>query len=93
MIIRLLALASLAIAPATLPAPVAIAQSTGAVRAPSAGVPTTASAPTRIVVDPPLAEPLSRGVVFTLVNPDHQPLGRSVVEFVIPPREAAPKGH
>ena len=29
---------------------------------------------------------------ITLVNPNHQPLGRSVVEFVIPPRDAAPKG-
>lgn len=30
---------------------------------------------------------------ITLVNPNHQPLGRSVVEFVIPPRDAAPKSH
>src|SRR5688572_25210559 len=29
----------------------------------------------------------------TLVNPNHQPLGRSVVEFVIPPGDAAPKSH
>jgi hypothetical protein len=118
-------------------------------------VPVTASPPAaKIVVDPPLAEPLSRGVVFipyrtenlllvpvfgpkavevsppighlhvaldgapwgwgntsgepliifglpagphkleiTLVNPNHQPLGRTVVEFVIPPRDAAPKSH
>jgi len=48
MIIRLLAFAGLTIAPVTLPAPVAMAQSTGAVLAPSAGVPTTASAPARI---------------------------------------------
>jgi hypothetical protein len=30
---------------------------------------------------------------ITLVNPNHQPLARSVVEFVIPPRDAAPKSH
>ena len=30
---------------------------------------------------------------ITLVNPNHQPLGRSVVQFVIPPRDAAPKSH
>ena len=30
---------------------------------------------------------------ITLVNPNHQPLARSVVEFVIPPRDAAAKGH
>ena len=108
----------------------------------------------RIAVDPPLAEPLSRGVVFinyrsehlllvpvfgpkalevspslghlhvtldgspwgwgntsgepviifglpagphrleiTLVNANHQPLDRSVMEFVIPPRDAAAKSH
>jgi Family of unknown function (DUF6130) len=138
MIIRLLALASLATPLVALSAPVAMAQSTTEVLAPAAA---------RIVVDPPLAEPLSRGVVFihyrtenlllvpvfgpkalevsppighlhvaldgaawgwgntsgepliifglpagphkleiTLVNPNHQPLGRSVVEFVIPQR-------
>ena len=147
MITRLLAFAGLAIAPVTLPPPVAMAQSPGAVLAPSAGLPMTASAAARIVVDRPLAEPLSRGVVFihyrtenlqlvpvfgpkavevsppighlhvaldgaswgwgntsgepliifglpagphkleiTLVNPNHQPLSRTVVEFVIPPQ-------
>jgi hypothetical protein len=30
---------------------------------------------------------------ITLVNPNHQPLDRSVVEFVIPPRDAAAKGY
>jgi hypothetical protein len=138
-----------------LSAPVAMAQSSTEMLAPTAVVPLTASAPAaKIVVDPPLAEPLSRGVVFiryrtdnlllvpvfgpkalevsppighlhialngapwgwgntsgepliifglpagphkleiTLVNPNHQPLGRSVVEFVIPPRDAAAKGY
>jgi hypothetical protein len=76
-----------------------MAQSTGAVRAPSAGVPTTASAPARIMVDPPLAELLSRGVVFIHYRTENLllvpvfGLGRSVVKFVISPREAAPKGH
>ena len=75
MIIRLLALAGLAFALVALPAPVAMAQSAGPVRAPAAVVPAavvpaavvplTASPPAaRIAVDPPLAEPLSRGVVF-----------------------------
>ncbi|HET9386198.1 MAG TPA: DUF6130 family protein [Gemmatimonadales bacterium] len=148
MIIRVLALAGLAIALVALPPTVAMAQSTTEALAPAAVVPLTASPPAaRIVLDPPLAEPLSRGVVFihyrtehlllvpvfgpkalevsppighlhvaldgapwgwgntsgepliifglpagphkleiTLVNPNHQPLGRSVVEFVIPPR-------
>ena len=155
MIIRLLALAGLAIALVALPPTVAMAQSTTEALAPAAVVPLTASPPAaQIVVDLPLAEPLSRGVVFihyrtenlllvpvfgpkalevsppighlhvaldgapwgwgntsgepliifglpagphkleiTLVNPNHQPLGRSVVEFVIPPRDAAPKSH
>ena len=153
MIIRSLALASLATPLLALSAPAAMAQSTTAPLAPAVAAPLTASAPApRLVIDPPLAEPLSRGVVFihyrtenlllvpvfgpkavevsppighlhvaldgapwgwgntsgepliifglpagphkleiTLVNPNHQPLGRSVVEFVIPPRDAAPK--
>ena len=153
MMIRLLALAGLAIAPITLSVPLAVAQSPRELRAPTAVMPLTVSPPAAtIVVDPPLAEPLSRGVVFihyrtehlllvpvfgpkavevsppighlhvavdgaawgwgntsgepliifglpagphkleiTLVNPNHQPLGRSVVEFVVPPRNAAPK--
>ena len=131
-----------------------MAQSITEVPAPSAVVPLTAAPPAaKIAFDPPLAEPLGRGVVFihyrtenlllvpvfgpkavevsppighhhvaldgaswgwgntsgepliifglpagphkleiTLVNPNHQPLGRSVVEFVIPPRDAAAKG-
>ena len=143
MITRLLVVAGVSTALVALSMPVAMAQST------------TASPPAaKIVIDPPLAEPLRRGVVFinyrtenlvlvpvfgakaaevsppighlqvavdgapwgwgntsgepliifglpagphtlqiTLVNPNHQPLGRSVVEFVIPPREAAPKSH
>lgn len=155
MIIRLLALAGLATPLVALSASVAMAQSTTEVLAQAVVVPLMASAPAaKIVVDPPLAEPLSRGVVFihyrtenlllvpvfgpkavevsppighvhvaldgaswgwgntsgepliifglpagphtleiTLVNPNHQPLGRSVVEFVIPLRDAAPKGH
>ena len=154
MIIRLLALAGLATPLVALSAPVVMAQSIAEVLAPAAVVPLTASPPAaKIVFDPPLAEPLSRGVVFihyrtenlllvpvfgpkalevsppighlhvaldgapwgwgntsgepliifglpagphkldiTLVNPNHQALGRSVVEFVIPPRDAAPKG-
>jgi hypothetical protein len=152
--IRLLALAGLAIALATVPSPVAMAQSPGEVRAAAAVAPATPSAPARIVVDPPLAEPLSRGVVFmhyrtenlilvpvfgpkaaelspaighlhvaldgaawgwgntsgeplilfglppgphkleiTIVNANHQPLHRSVMEFVIPLRDAAAKSH
>src|SRR5688572_16638915 len=153
MIIRLLALAGLATALVALSVPVAMAQSPTEVLAAAAAVPLTASPPAaKIVIDPPLAEPLSRGVVFinyrtenlllvpvfgpkavevsppighlhvaldgaawgwgntsgepliifglpagphqleiTLVNPNHQPLGRSVVEFVVPPRNAAPK--
>jgi hypothetical protein len=151
---RLLALAGLAIALGTLPASVAMAQAPSEARAPAAAVSTIASAPAKIVLDSPLAEPLSRGVVFihyrtenvllvpvfgpkaaevsppvghlhvaldgsrwgwgntsgepliifglpagphklevTLVNPNHQPLDRSVVEFVIPPRDTAPKSH
>lgn len=155
MMIRPLALAGLAMTLVTLPVPVAMAQSPREALAQAAAMPLTASPPApKIVVDPPLAEPLSRGVVFihyrtenlllvpvfgptavevsppighlhvaldgatwgwgntsgepliifglpagphkldiTLVNPNHQPLGRSVVEFVIPPRDAAPKGH
>jgi len=155
MIIRLLALAGLATALVGLSVPVAMAQSTTEVLAAATVVPLPASPPAaKIVIDPPLAEPLSRGVVFinyrtenlmlvpvfgpkavevsppighlhvaldgapwgwgntsgepliifglpagphkleiTLVNPNHQPLGRSVVEFVIPPRGAAPKSH
>ena len=147
MIIRSLALASLATPLLALSAPAAMAQSTTSPLAPAVVAPLTASAPApRLVIDPPLAEPLSRGVVFihyrsenlllvpvfgpkavevsppighlhvaldgapcgwgntsgepliifglpagphkleiTLVNPNHQPLGRSVVEFVIPP--------
>ena len=148
--VRLLALV-IATPLVALSAPVAMAQpATGA-----AVLPLTASPPVpRIVVDAPLAEPLSRGVVFiryrtedlmvvpvfgpkalemspavghlhmaldgatwgwgntsgepiiifglpagphkveiTLVSPDHQPLARSAVEFVIPPRDAAAKGH
>lgn len=135
--------------------PLAVAQPTTGVLAPTAVGGTAASPPAaRIVVDRPLAEPLSRGVVFinyrtehlllvpvfgpkalemsppighlhialdgapwgwgntsgepliifglpagphkleiTLVNPNHQPLGRSVVEFVIPPLDAAAKSH
>jgi hypothetical protein len=30
---------------------------------------------------------------ITLVNANHQPLDRSVMEFVIPPRDAAAKSH
>ena len=155
MITRLLALAGLANALVVLPASVAMAQSPGQVLAPAAVVSLTASPPAaRITVDPPLAEPLSRGVVFinyrtehlllvpvfgpkalevsppvghlhvaldgspwgwgntsgepliifglpagphkleiTLVNANHQPLDRSVMEFVIPPRDAAAKSH
>lgn len=153
--IRLLALAGLAIALIALSAPLAMAQSASEVLAP-AGVasPTASQPPARIVLDQPMAEPLSRGVVFinyraehvllvpvfgpkalevsppighlhvaldgsrwgwgntsgepliifglppgphrldvTLVNPNHQPLDRSFIEFVVPPRDAAPKGH
>ena len=157
MIIRLLALAGLATPLVALSAPVAMAQSTTEVLAPAAAVlPLPASSPAaKIVVDTPLAEPLSRGVVLihyrtenlllvpvfgpkalevspaighlhvtldgaswgwgntsggpliifglpagphklqiTLVNANHQPLDRSVVvEFVIPPRDAAAKRH
>src|SRR5688572_5024950 len=155
MIIRLLALAGLATALVALSVPVAMAQSPTEVLAQATVVPLTASpAAAKIVIDPPLAEPLSRGVVFvhyrtenlllvpvfgpkaaevsppighlhvaldgaswgwgntsgepviifglppgphkleiTLVNPNHQPLGRSAVEFVIPPRHALPKSH
>ena len=153
MIMRLLALAGVATVLVALSVPVAMAQSSTEVLAAAGAVPLTASPPAaKIVIDPPLAEPLSRGVVFihyrtenlvlvpvfgpkavevsppighlhvaldgaswgwgntsgepliifglpagphklqiTLVNPNHQPLGRSVVEFVIPPRDAAPK--
>ena len=130
-----------------------MAQSTTEVPAAAAAAPPTASPPPpQIVIDAPLAEPLSRGVVFinyrtehlvlvpvfgpkaveisppighlhialdgapwgwgntsgeplifglpagphtlqiTLVNPNHQPLCRSVVEFVIP-WDLAPKSH
>ena len=155
MIIGLLALAGLVTTLVALSVPVAMAQSTTEVLAAPAVVPLPASPPApKIVIDPPLAEPLSRGVVFinyrtenlllvpvfgpkavevsppighlhvaldgapwgwgntsgepliifglpagphkleiTLVNPNHQPLGRTVVEFVIPPRDAAPKSH
>ena len=155
MMIRLLALAVLATALVALPAPVAMAQSTTEVLAPAPLLPLPAPASAaRLVVDAPLAEPLSRGVVFihyrtenllivpvfgpkalevspplghlhvaldgapwgwgdtsggpliifglpagphklqiTLVNANHQPQDRSVVDFVIPPRNAAPKGH
>jgi hypothetical protein len=155
MIIRLVALAGLATALVAVSVPVAMAQSTTEVLAAAAVVPLPASPPgAKIVIDPPLAEPLGRGVVFinyrtenlmlvpvfgpkavevsppighlhvaldgapwgwgntsgepviifglpagphkleiTLVNPNHQPLGRSVVEFVIPPRDAASKSH
>ncbi len=153
MFIRLLTLAGVATSLVALSAPLAMAQSTTEVLAPASAVAPTAPA-ARIVVDRPLAEPLSRGVVFinyrtehlllvpvfgpkalevsppighlhvaldgaswgwgntsgepliifglpagphkleiTLVNPNHQPLDRSVVEFVIPPRDAAAKGH
>jgi hypothetical protein len=147
MMIRLLALAGLAIAPVAVSAPVTMAQS-------SAAMSLTASPPAaKLVVDPPLAEPLSRGVVFinyrtehlrlvpvfgakavevsppighlhvaldgaswgwgntsgeplilfglpdgphkleiTVVNPNHEPLTRSIVEFLIPPRDAS-KSH
>jgi hypothetical protein len=147
MIIRSLAVAGVATALVALSVPLAMAQ--------SSTVPLRASPPAaKIVIDPPLAEPLSRGVVFihyraenlvlvpvfgpkavevappighlhvaldgaswgwgntsgepviifglaggphkleiTLVNPNHQPLARSVVEFVIPPRDVAPKSH
>jgi hypothetical protein len=146
--IRLLALAVLATPLVALSAPVATAQSTTGMPAPAAVLPlTTSPSAAKIVIDPPLAEPLSRGVVFiryrtenlllvpvfgpkaaevsppighlhvaldgaswgwgntsgepliifglpagphkleiTLVNPNHQPLGRSVVEFVVPQR-------
>jgi hypothetical protein len=148
MTIRTLALAGLAIAAVALPARVATAQGPSDVRGPAAVLSPSPPAP-RIVLDPPLAEPLSRGVVFinyraehvllvpvfglkalevsprighlhvaideaswgwgntsgeplivfglapgphklevTLVNPNHQPLDRSVVEFVVPPRDA-----
>ena len=148
---RSLALAAVAIALVAPPAPVAMAQSAGPVLAPAAVVSLPAA---RIAVDPPLAEPLSRGVVFinyrsehlllvpvfgpkalevspslghlhvtldgspwgwgntsgepviilglppgphrleiTLVNANHQPLDRSVMEFVIPPPDAAAKSH
>ena len=61
MIIRSLALASLAAPLLALSAPAAMAQSP----APARVAPLTASAPApRLVIDPPLAEPLSRGVVF-----------------------------
>jgi hypothetical protein len=156
MVIRLLAVAGLAIAPVAVSASVAMAQSSRELLAPATGaMPATASAPgPKIMVDPPLAEPLSRGVVFinyrtehvrlvpvfgpkavevsppighlhvaldgsawgwgntsgeplilfglpagphklqiTLVKPNHHPLDRTVVEFVIPPRDAATKSH
>jgi Family of unknown function (DUF6130) len=155
MFIRLLTLAGVATSLVALSAPLAMAQSTTEVLAPASAVAPTAPPPAaRIVVDRPLAEPLSRGIVFinyrtehlllvpvfgpkalevsppighlhvaldgaswgwghtsgepliifglpagphkleiTLVNPNHQPLDRSVVEFVIPPRDAAAKGH
>ena len=32
-------------------------------------------------------------VQVTLVNANHQPLDSQTVEFVIPPRDAAAKGH
>ena len=139
MMIRVLALTTTLLA---LSAPVAMGQ------APAS------SPPARILADPPLAEPLSRGVVFInyraehvllvpvfgpkalevsppvghlhvaldgapwgwgntsgepviifglppgphkvqiiLVNPNHQPLDRTVVEFVIPPRDGETKSH
>jgi hypothetical protein len=155
MIIRLLALAGVATPLIALSAPVAMAQPTTGVLGPTAVLPLTASPPAaKIVVDAPLAEPLSRGVVFiryraehlllvpvfgpkalevsppighlhvaldgapwgwgntsgepiiifglaagphkleiTLVNANHQPLDRSVVEFAIPPRDAPAKGY
>ncbi|HEY7516712.1 MAG TPA: DUF6130 family protein [Methylomirabilota bacterium] len=128
-----------------------MAQSPGGMLAPAAAASSPAA---RIMADPPLAEPLSRGVVFinyrtehllvvpvfgpkavevspalghlhvaldgspwgwghtsagplvvfglpagphklqiTLVNANHQPLDRTAVEFVIPPRDAAAKSH
>jgi hypothetical protein len=155
MIIRLLALAGLVTTLVALSVPVAMAQSTTEALAAAAVVTLPASPPApKILIDPPLAEPLSRGVVFinyrtehlmvvpvfgakavevsppighlhvaldgaswgwgntsgepviifglpagphkleiTLVNPNHRPLARSVVEFVIPPRDATPKSH
>jgi uncharacterized protein DUF6130 len=141
MMIRLLAFAGLATPLVALSASVAMAQSIAEVRAPAAVVPLTASpSAAKIVVDAPLAEPLSRGVVFIhyrtenlLLVPVFGPkalevsppighfhvaldgapwgwgntsgepliifglpvgphLGRSGVEFVIPPRDAAAKG-
>ena len=72
MIIRLLALASLATPLLALSAPVAMAQSTTEALAPAAVVPLTASPPAaKIVVDSPLAEPLSRGVVFIHYRTEH----------------------
>jgi Family of unknown function (DUF6130) len=153
MMTHLLALAGLAIPLVALSAPVALAQSTSQGPAPAAVALTASALAASIVVDPPLAEPLSRGVVFIryraenlllvpvfgpkalevsppighlhvaldgaawgwgntsgeplivfglpagphkleimLVNPNHQPLGQAVVEFVIPPRSAAAQG-
>ena len=65
MIIRLLALAGVATPLVALSASVAMAQSTTEVLA-QAAVPPLMASPraAKIVVDPPLAEPLSRGVVF-----------------------------
>jgi hypothetical protein len=65
MIIRLLAALSLAIPLATLSASLATAQSADQMLGMGADMPLAGpQPPAKIVVDPPLAEPLSRGVVF-----------------------------
>ena len=156
MIIRLRALAGVAIPLTALWGSVAMAQSGSGretVAQATVAAPTDPQPPAKIMVDPPLAEPLSRGVVFiqyrtenllvvpvfgskavdvsprighlhvaldgaswvwaetsggpliiaglppgphrvdvTLVNANHEPLDRRVVEFVIPDRRAAPSG-
>jgi hypothetical protein len=65
MIIRLLAALSLAIPLATLSASLATAQSANQMPGMGADMPLAGpQPPAKIVVDPPLPEPLSRGVVF-----------------------------
>ena len=72
MIIRLLALAAVATPLVALWAPLAMAQSTTEVLAPASAVAPTAPPPAaRIAVDRPLAEPLSRGVVFINYRTEH----------------------
>ncbi len=74
-------------AAALLSASPVLAQTARDIRGADPVVPLASEPPAKLVIDPPLAEPL------TLVDANHHPLDQGSVSFVIPPTTAPTGGH